>query len=295
MIETPPRHVVMRNFGGLGNRMIRYMVAQRIAHELGGWPVVGYQMPEWGMVSEVEEPLSGHGFATGWEHRLDLPALARRAVAEQADYVEVDAFGQRLEYFAERRAHYAQVFSASPGFPVADNELAINLRTGDIVNGVHRDYTPLPLAFYHSLLEQTGLSPVFVGQTEENWYTCALRAQFPDARYLSGGALADFQTMRGARHVVLAVSTFSWLAAWLSDAAETVHMPLAGLFNPQQRGDIDLVVQGDPRWRFHAFAPGHFRASEEQKAVLTSAAARPLAAAEEWAGGPFYMGYTIDS
>lgn len=264
------RRVVMRNFGGLGNRMIRFMLAHRIARELGGWPVVGYDLPEWGMVSPVEDPLPGYGFATGPAHRQDIAAIAARVAAEQANYVEVDSFGQRVEHFADQRGHFATIFVGPQGQPIADDELAINIRTGDIIDGYHRDYMPLPLAFYHRLLAQTGLRPVFVGQLEDNWYNRQLRAQFPDARYLSGGPMADFQTMRQARHVVLAVSSFSWLAAWLSDRAETIHMPLAGLFNPAQRRDIDMVPQADPRWHFHAFAPGHFVADAQQKAILTS-------------------------
>lgn len=276
---TPPRsagpRVVMRNFGGLGNRMIRFMLARRIARELGGWPVVGYELPEWGMVSKVDWPLAGRGFATGWEHRQDIAAIADRARAEQADWVEVNSFGQRLEYFADERATFAALFRGPPGFPIADDELAINLRTGDIIDGYHRDYAPLPLAFYHRLVRETGLSPVFVGQVEDNWYNRALREQFPAARYLSGGALVDFQTMRGARNVVVAVSSFSWLAAWLSEQARTIHMAAAGLFNPAQRDDIDLLPLDDPRWHIHAFAPGHFTASDEQKAILTSRSAKP--------------------
>ncbi len=267
--------------------MIRFMLAQRISRELGGWPLVGYDLPEWGMVSPVEEPLAGTGLKTGWQHKQDIAALARRALAEQADYIEVDSFGQRLEYFADQRAYFAALFAGPPGNPIADDELAINLRTGDIIDGYHRDYTPLPLAFYHHLLAQTGLQPVFVGQIEDNWYNRALREQFPEARYLSGGVIEDFQTIRGVRNVVLAVSSFSWLAAWLSDRAEAIHMPVAGLFNPAQRPDIDLLPTSDPRWRFHQFAPAHFDASEEQKTVLTSRSAHPAAEGEQLA----YLGY----
>ena len=261
----------MRNFGGLGNRMVRLMFAQRLGRELD-WPVVGYNLPEWGLVSHADQPFPGTGISTGWGHVYNVAALATRALAERVDYIEVEAFAQRLEYFADRRAHFAALFAGPPGRPIADSELAINVRTGDIVDGYHRDYTPLPLAFYHRLVAETGLAPVFVGQLDDNWYTRALREQFPHARYLSGGPIDDFQTMRGARHVVLAVSSFSWLAAWLSDRAEVIHMPQAGLFNPEQRGDIDLVPRADPRWRFYPFAVEHFTASEEQKAVLTGMA-----------------------
>lgn len=260
----------MNNFGGLGNRMVRYMLAQRIAAELGGWPVVGHQMPEWGLVSDQPDQPQGRGFSTGRAHRQDVAGIARRALAEQVDHVLVESFGQRLEYFADQRARFAALFAGPPGNPIADDELAINIRTGDIVDGYHPDYTPLPLAFYHRLVFETGLRPVFVGQLQDNWYNRALRAQFPQARFLSGGVIEDFQTVRGARHVVPAISSFSWLAAWLSDRAEVIHLPVAGLFNPLQRGDIDLLPRDDPRWRFHLFVPGRYEGADGQKAILAS-------------------------
>ena len=103
--------IVMRNFGGLGNRMIRYMFAHRLARAMGGWPVVGYDMPEWGLVSPAANPFPGTGFSTGWGHVYNVAALATREAAEQVDYIEVEAFAQRLEYFAGERAHFAAVFA----------------------------------------------------------------------------------------------------------------------------------------------------------------------------------------
>ena len=107
-------------------------------------------------------------------------------------------------------------------------------------------------------MSEAGLQPVFVEQLEDNWYDRVLRDQFRNAHYLSGGPIEDFQTMRGARHMVLAVSSFSWLAAWLSDRAEVIHMPVAGLFNPAQRSDIDLLPEADPRWHFLSILAGAF-------------------------------------
>lgn len=281
------RCIVVKNIGGLGNRMVRYMFAHRISRELGGWPVVGHQMPDWGMVSDHADVPGAVSFSTGRDHRQDVAAIARRAIAEDVDCIIVESFAQRLEYFADQRAHFAAVFSGPPGHPVADDELAINVRTGDIVDGYHPDYMPLPLAFYHRLVAETGLRPVFVGQLEDNWYNRALRQQFPQARYLSGGVMDDFQTVRGARHVVPAISSFSWLAAWLSDRAETIHLPVAGLFNPLQRDDIDLIPQGDPRWHLHRFPPARYKGTEWQKAVL----ARPPAWMEAGEGKGTFLGY----
>ena len=48
------------------------------------------------------------------------------------------------------------------------------------------------------------------------------------------------------------VSTFSWLAAWLSEARRIV-LPVSGLFHPVQSPDIDLLPLADPRYSFVLF------------------------------------------
>jgi hypothetical protein len=66
----------------------------------------------------------------------------------------------------------------------------------------------------------------------------------------------DFALMRAARHLVVSVSTFSWLAAWLSHA-ETITIPLTGFYNPAQRPDVNLLPLDDPRYRFYLFPVNH--------------------------------------
>ena len=64
---------------------------------------------------------------------------------------------------------------------------------------------------------------------------------------------------------MLSVSTFAWLAAWLSKAVQ-IHLPVCGLFNPMQVPDVDLLPITDPRYTFHLFpltyavSPGLVRA-----------------------------------
>jgi len=268
----PQPTIVMESFGGLGNRMFRYMLADLFSRRLGHAPIRGANMPEWGMIDPDAPVIDGPALRTGRVHQVDVEALLQRAQDEQAAALHVDAFAMRLEYFEAERERFAALFAAQPaiGQPIADDELAIHIRAGDIVDGLHPDYMPLPLAYYHRLVFETGQRPVFVGQLHDNWYCAALRAQFPQARFIAGSISEDFQTLRSARHVALAISSFSWMAAWLSDVAQTIHVPQAGLFHPAQRPDIDLVSHTDPRFAYHPFAPGKYTGSPEQKAIIAS-------------------------
>ena len=97
------------------------------------------------------------------------------------------------------------------------------------------------MEFYQEVVEETGLHPVFMGQIAENDFTRKLRSRFPKAGYLHhNSAIEDFQTIRKAQHIVLPVSTFAWLAAWLSNAA-TIFFDFFGIFNPRLFSLHDLL------------------------------------------------------
>ena len=111
-------------------------------------------------------------------------------------------------------------------------------------------YPILPIAYYEYVVERSGLRPVFTGQLEDNAYIAALQRTFPQARFIpSQGVMKDFATVRTARHIAISVSTFSWLAAWLSQA-ETIYLPLAGFLCSNFLREIDLLPTSDERYRF---------------------------------------------
>ncbi len=213
---------------------------------------------------------AGRGLVTGRRQNIDVEAFLEEFQSGGYDWIDVDCYGMRLEYFAAEKDLFANTFPFYPGEEIHDDEIAINIRTGDIIGGVHWDYTPLPIAYYHRVIFETGLKPVFVGQVSGNWYAAALRQQFPAARFVEGSVLSDFQTIRGAKAVMAAVSSFSWLASFLSTAATQIHLPVAGLFNPQQRPDVDLLPFTDKRYRFHWFPPAKYAADSRQQAIISS-------------------------
>jgi hypothetical protein len=129
----------------------------------------------------------------------------------------------------------------------------INIRGGDILRDAPADYTLLPIEFYAETIRETGLEPVFMGQTEPNPYMDKLRRVFPTAAILpSQGPVRDFAMMRRSRNILVSVSTFSWLAAWLSHA-ERIILPLSGFYNPVQSPEMDFLPLDDPRYEFHLF------------------------------------------
>ncbi len=241
--------------GGLGNRMIQYMAALALAARVPGVRVEKVHLAEWGIQIPPGE-IDPARTAVVASPSVPLDGLAAALRDGRIDCVDIRTYAQRMENFLPVQA-YRDLFGGPSATGAGPGELLCNIRQGDILDARHPDYVLVPPPFYAELVERTGLRPVFMGQLEPSPYMDALRARFPQARFQpSGGALADFAYLRGSRHIVPAVSTFSWLAAWLSDAAQ-VFLPVLGLLNPLQARTTQLLPLDDPRFSFTLF-PHHF-------------------------------------
>ena len=240
--------------GNLGNRMIQFLVAKKLEMLVPGLRMSNAVIPEWGIdFREIED--KGSTFdCNDWQF-VPFVVLQQLFVRNLVDCVKYSGFGQRIENF-EPWPDAARYFQAESVLVngLSERELVINIRGAEVLDGRHPGYVLVPIDFYRSLVDRTGLSPVFMGQIEDNSYCAALRAAFPLAEFRpSGGPMHDFELLRRSVNVVPAVSTFSWLACWLSESAQNIFMPLTGLFNPLQNRDIDLAPTNDSRFRFFWF------------------------------------------
>lgn len=251
-----PATIVVQNTGWLANRMFQHMFAHELAYRVGK-PVTicGESLPEWGI--ELPEPMLPPKGSAPDAHVLRLlnfnvDALASAMRQGIVGPVILDGWPMRVEYYRAPE-HYAQLFrpDEAPSYQASDDEVLLHVRAGDTIDGHHPLYFPLPPAYYAKVIEETGLRPVFIGELEDNRYVEILRSSFPEAAFLPpADAVADFQSLRNARHVALSISTFSWLATWLSSQAQTIHLPVCGMFYPHQMGP-NLLPVSDLRYRFY--------------------------------------------
>jgi hypothetical protein len=266
-----------------GNLMFRMMFAEHLRRHIPDSMITGASIPEWGILLSDDRP----------ENPVKLePIVGRVEIADVVDAVGrpgcdgvvIGYYGMRLEYFAAYRDMFQALFQTTTGGQFTEpDELVMHVRAGETLGGIHGDYNPVPISYYRALVERTGLRPVFTGQTRHSFYADALRQSFPDARFLSGNHwIDDFQTTRNAQNIVVSVSSFVWLAAWLSQTAKRIYMPQLGLLNPLQRPDIDLSPTDDPRYVFEPFPVEKFGATPDQ---LLRAIADPMRQASAWAGG----------
>jgi hypothetical protein len=273
--------IVLCPTGNLGNQMLQLISAMSLRKSVPGLQISGYEMPLWNLGNVRYSrrlpfiPKLG-GFHPDTDELCALfnsgavrIARLRGIACDCTVYDDIEIFRALF------KPPDLAIESTGP------EELLISVRGEEILQAIHTGYGPIRIGFYRSLIETTGLRPVFFGQLGSDYYSSLLRASFPQARFVpSRGVMADFETIRRASHIALSVSTFAWLAAWLSHAT-TIHMPLLGSFNPLQRPDIWLCPLDDQRYRFYAFEERHWKATPSQIAELASDAGAPRLGHEE--------------
>lgn len=237
--------------GRFANQMFQYMLALAIEDRLGKkMTISGHNLPEWGLVGKEKFVSNDKQLVLQWNN-FNLSQVIFLLEYRIINQVIIDGWGMRLENFA-RPQKYSQLFTSSASFSrIRDDEILINVRAEDIISGWHSLYYPLPFAFYRKVINDSGLSPVFMGQLEPNIYTDELRKHFSTARFLTRqSVIEDFQTIRNAKNVAVSISSFAWLASWISETAQVIYYPVSGLLDPRKGGAM-LMPTGDSRYRFY--------------------------------------------
>ena len=235
--------------------MIRYMVSRKLSSFVPDLAISNVDLAYWGISEPVIAPRTDDLVCklTAEQH-VPFNQIQYLSSAKKLSRVEWFGYGQRMENFPPKQI-CRDLFQVEQdvGTSLPRDCLLCPIRAGEILDAIHPGYTVVPIGFYEEIVEETGLRPVFMGQLAQNAFTDKLRKRFPNALYLPHcSAIDDFQTIRKAHHIVVPVSTFAWLAAWLSNAT-TIIMPVFGIFNPKLFSLHDLLPLAEPQYRFFAF------------------------------------------
>ena len=247
---TEPQ-IYIHPMGRMANRMFQYMLASEIRRRAGVGRIVGHVLTRWGLVAPPAETIE-KPYVVLRSHNFDLDHIAYLLRSGAVRTVIIAGWGMRLAYYGPP-ARYRGLFRASEkGHRSGDDELLIHIRADDILDLHHPHYCPMPFSFYEQVIAATALRPVFMGQIGTDAYSQALRRRFAGATFLEQQSpIADFTTIRTARNIVLSVSSFAWLAAWLSETARRIHLPILGLFDPRN-GRTFLLPLDDDRYCYYA-------------------------------------------
>jgi hypothetical protein len=254
--QAPIIHINSLN-GNLANRMLQYMAALRLQAPVPSAILSNVQLLEWGI--ETQEVLPGNNdpaIRVDATDKFDIAILAERLRNGDAAFVMIDDYLQNVAFFPDPdryRSVFVPATEQVAELPVfATDELIINIRSAEVLDGIPQ-YPLVPIGFYRDIVQSTGLRPVIMGQIEPSFYCEELLDAFPHARIIpSQGAIRDFEMIRSANNIVPSVSSFSWLAAFLSHA-KVVYLPVTGFYNPATVRNVDLLALHDPRFRYYLF------------------------------------------
>ncbi|PWK60556.1 hypothetical protein [Roseicyclus mahoneyensis] len=241
--------IVIKPRGRLGNLMFQLMLALKIQERLDcKSEIFGISIPEWNIFKERGPALKNPLLLSG--HTFDLDEVCYLLRSGAVDGVLINGWGMRVEYYGDPRL-YNQIFPPQKQESFfGDDVILVNVRAEDITSGRYRGYYPLPLDYYEKVIRESGRHPVFFGQLDGQSYIDILKEHFSEAEFLpQASPIVDFGRLRSAKHVCLSISSFAWLGTWLSSVAETIHMPVAGIFDPRP-GIQNLIPANDPRYHY---------------------------------------------
>ncbi len=255
--ETPASQkpvIWINSKGNIGNRALQYLTAEGIRERVPDAQIQNIHLEMWGIKSPAQRPPIESCASTGVSrYSIDAKGLGDCLRRGEVDAVAIDSYTFCLDHYPSRekcREFLPAAIGTEHVTGFGEIQLVCNIRGGDILSGVHGDYVPLPVRYYQLLEEESGLEMVFYGQIGDDTYSENLRRHFPHARFVrSQGAEIDFETIRRSKNIAISISTFSWLAAWLSHARR-IYVPVGGMFNPVQHPEQTYLPVEDDAFHF---------------------------------------------
>ena len=275
----------LRYEGRLGNNLFQYCFGRVLSEELQcgllAPPIDGFALVKsthMGLASDIYERK-----ISLWQERMDAKLLIKEnnklshiCFSELIDLLQLGNGTKLIDieggcflhvpfytnYFDKIRHQWLQI---PDQYRLEGRDLTIHVRAGDIwqenvTRAPHESYCGLPFSFYQTIIEQQDWQKIYiVTEDAQDPMVCKLAYSY-GASIVSGTAIEDFNFIKSSKNIVLAVSTFSWFAAFLSQARR-IYYPLAGMFHHEIRPDINLKVD-EERYHYQQVYPdGQFQDS----------------------------------
>ena len=265
------RFIVVQGTGRFANQVIQAMAAQQIKEDLHLDELYLPGIPDWGIEKSRNYKLRQ------FQIRFEIKSGYRKSVRlggsggewpealrdEEYKRVHLVGTGVHIKNLTRQREFAQNILSQEPQRDCCVENLQlksklkdfhlVHVRQGDIFQNYvlkRPDYHPLPIRFYESLASTSNKPLAFIGEVDANPdYISQLNLRCKSSIVVPPGCLhRDFNLLREAEMLTMAVSTFSWLASWISEKATVVNIPIAGFLNPVIRPDIDLTSQLSARY-----------------------------------------------
>jgi hypothetical protein len=203
---------------GLGNKMfinaLAYIISIKTGKELITTPIKFFKTTQQNYcINELDNPLYTRQYG---DQYVDLKELYNH----KGDIV-VNSFAQRQEYYNNYRDKLKQFFSEATIGGEQHNDTVLYIRNGDYKDiGVY-----LGLDNYYRILDSINCDnlTIVVEHIDDDVNNII---QKYNANIFSKSVFEDFLYIKNASNIIMSQSTFSWWAAFLSEA-KNIYVPLS--------------------------------------------------------------------
>lgn len=245
--------VQVNYLGRLGNNLFQYalgrIIAENMGYSLNAAPIPGFPITYEPVVGKKQD-----GYFLKFEGQLiDLDNVYRQRMA-----VNLSGWFQNYRYYKPYKEKIRLWFYTCP-IPeiVGESDVVLHLRRtqGPIDYQVSYEIGDKQVMMSPDLLSFEYYDDILKSLKFETLHICTDMINDPFIRHFdkykpkiySGDMVRDFCILRKARRLIMSISTYSWWAAFLSDAME-IWFPKPE-YASWSKPDCDLFVYDEPRFK----------------------------------------------
>lgn len=192
--------VVVKLKGGLGNQLFQYAFGKY-----------------------MEKQGNGVAFNIQWfdefkQRKFILPEIITKRIPLTKDKVTHEGYWQELKYTEPVKD---ELFKEANR--IKENDvIGIHVRRGDFLK--HPKYVKLDFEYYDKaynyLIKKYGQKKIYIFSDDIEW--CKKNFKYPDIEFINFDDYVCFEILRSCKYKIIANSSFSWWAAYLSNGITVV-------------------------------------------------------------------------
>jgi len=235
----------------LGNNLFQYCFGRILAEELGykllAEPIPGFP--------NTNDPIEGKEYTSPVEyiggHVVDFHSLLRN---KEPRKIIVDGYFQRYEYYKpykRRIKEWLETVNTNRKYRISQNDFVVHIRGRDFrIPKPGRGYIrAVPFSWYQNILDVNTWDNLYVVTDDPEYQLTQKFVSRYKAKIHSFDVIEDFNFIKSVNKIALSASSFSWWAAWLSEAKQ-IYIPQVGDWDSRLRSNIDLIVDDEKRYQY---------------------------------------------
>jgi len=164
----------------------------------------------------------------------------------QGEPIILSGYYQDYRYYKGRKGFVTGLLGKLDQYPSdilpGMHDIVLNFRGTDLA------WAQMPLKYYRWILDKEQFDKLWIVTEDPGHKTVLKLLEMYPGEVLSNGPIKDLKFVMAAKKIIMTVSTFCWVAAWLSDA-DKIYFPIGSpypLFDKEN--DRRLIVTDDQRY-----------------------------------------------